>query len=81
MSCLPFLSETVIRPTHVGQSPRHANDGFELIREVRQTEIILLVAVLIRPTGQGFYLVKSVYPIDRNKLANRLRKGHLIKTQ
>jgi hypothetical protein len=81
MSCLPFLSEAVTRPTHVGQSPRHANEGFELIREVRQTELILLVAVLIRPTRQGFYLVKSVYPIDSNKLANRLRKGHLIKTQ
>ncbi|WP_147412768.1 hypothetical protein [Rhizobium sp. AG855] len=81
MSCLPFLTQTVARPTHVGQSPKHTNDGLELIREVRQLDLILLVALLIRPTRQGVYMVKSTYPIDRNKLENRLRKGHLIETQ
>ncbi|MDH4412155.1 MAG: hypothetical protein QE484_02530 [Rhizobium sp.] len=81
MSCLPFVSQAVVNPSHVGQSPKHATDGFELIREVRQSELIILVALLIRPSRQGVYLVKSVYPIDQNKLANRLRKGHLIKTQ
>ncbi|MDR7028895.1 hypothetical protein [Rhizobium rosettiformans] len=80
MSCLPFVSQAVVDPSHVGQSPKHAAEGFELIREARQSELIILVAVLIRPSRQGVYLVKSVYPIDQNKLANRLRKGHLIKT-
>ncbi len=80
MSCLPFASQAVVDPSHVGQSPKHAAEGFELIREVRQSKLIILVTVLIRPSRQGVYLVKSVYPIDQNKLANRLRKGHLIRT-
>lgn len=81
MSCLPFVSQAVVSPSYVGQSPKHATEGFELIREVTQSELIILVALLIRPSRQGVYLVKSVYPIDQNKLPNRLRKGHLIKTQ
>lgn len=81
MSCVPYLSQAVTDPTHVGQSPKHAGQGFELVREVNQAGLIVLLAVLIKPTGQGIYMVKSTYPIDRDKLANRLRKGHLIRTK
>ncbi len=81
MSCVPYLSQTVTDPTHVGQSPKHVGHGFELVREVNQAGLIVLVAVLIKPTGPGIYMVKSTYPIDRDKLANRLRKGHLIRAK
>lgn len=81
MSCVPYLSQTIIDPTHVGQSPKHAGSGFELVREVKEDELIILVAVLIKPTGRGIYMVKSTYPIDKYKLENRLRKGHLISTK
>jgi hypothetical protein len=81
MSCVPYLSQTVVDPTHVGQSPKHAGKGFELVREVNEAGLIILVAVLIKPTGRGIYMVKSTYPIDSDKLENRLRKGHLISTK
>ncbi|WP_146200190.1 hypothetical protein [Ochrobactrum soli] len=81
MSCLPFLSQTVTEPTHVGQSPNHTDGGFELVREVTESGLIVLVAVLIKPTKKGIYLVKSTYPIDYNKLGNRVRRGHLISVQ
>ncbi|MFP5076571.1 hypothetical protein ACLE20_04625 [Rhizobium sp. YIM 134829] len=81
MSCLPYLAQTVTTPHYVGQSPRHVEAGFELVREVRATGAIVLVAALIKPTRQGTYLVKSTSPIDRFKLENRLRKGHLLSVQ
>jgi hypothetical protein len=81
MSCLPYLAQTVVDPTHVSQSPRHAGEGFELVRAINSSGLIILVAVLIRPTTKGIYMVKSTYPIDADKLANRLRKGHLIASQ
>lgn len=80
MSCVPFLSETVVTPTHVGQSPRHANDGFELVREIKHAGLIVLVSVFIKPSNNGIYGVTSTYPIDRSKLEARLRKGHLVET-
>lgn len=81
LSCMPHLAQAVTDPTHVGQSPKHAGQGFELVREISQSGLIVLVAVLIKPTTHGIYVVKSTYPIDRDKLANRLRKGHLIRTK
>lgn len=81
MSCAPYLAQTVVDPTHVGQSPKHADGGFELVREVNEAGLIILVAVLIKPTGKGIYLVKSTYPIDSEKLANRIHKGHLVPVQ
>ncbi|PWW04125.1 hypothetical protein DFR52_101816 [Hoeflea marina] len=81
MSCVPYLAQTVTDPTHVGQSPRHAGKGFELVREVNEAGLIVLVAVLIKPTGRGVYMVKSTYPIGSGKLENRLRKGHMIATE
>lgn len=78
-ACLPYLTQTIINPTHVGQSPKHASKGFELVSEVNNAGLIVLVAVLIKPTGRGFYMVKSTYPIDQGKLENRIRKGHLIR--
>jgi hypothetical protein len=81
ISCLPYLAQTVVDPTHVGQSPKHAGQGFELVRAVNAAGLIILVAVLIKPTKRGIYIVKSTYPIDSGKLENRLRKGHLISTK
>lgn len=78
MTCVPFLSETVVDPTHVGQSPHHVNDGIELVREIRQAGLIVLVAVFIKPSNSGVYGVTTTYPIDRNKLEARLRKGRLF---
>lgn len=79
MSCLPFLSETVTDPTHAGQAPDHGTDGFELIREIRQANLILLVAIRIRRSSDGAYQVSSTYPIDRNKLERRLRKKFIVR--
>lgn len=77
MSLVPFLSETVINPTHVGQAPDHHGRGFELVREIQSAGVIVLVAVTLRPTNSGIYHVMSTYPIDRNKLERRVRKRFL----
>lgn len=76
--CFPHLLDTVQKPTHVGQAPKHAEAGFELVRQVSAGSLIVLVAVLIKPTKSGIHLVKSVYPIDAGKLENRVRRGYLI---
>src|SRR5690606_2410519 len=81
MSCSLYLAQTVVEPTHVGQSPKHADQGFELVREIDDAGLIILIAVLIKPTKRGIYMVKSTYPIDIGKLENRIRKGHLIPTK
>lgn len=78
MSCAPFLSQTVLDPSHVGQAPDHAGTGFEIVREIKEEGIIVLLAVVLRPTNAGIYHVSSTYPIDRNKLERRVRKGYLI---
>ena len=78
MSCVPFLSETVLNPTHVGQSPLHKADGFELVREVNSAGLIVLVSVFIRPSNNGVYYATSTYPLDAKKLASRIAKGHLF---
>ena len=78
MSCAPFLSETVLNPTHVGQSPHHAENGFEIVREIKEEGLILLVALLLKPTNRGVYQVTSTYPIDANKLDRRVRKNFLF---
>jgi hypothetical protein len=72
MSCVPYLSQTIVDPTHVGQSPKHVGKGFELVREVNTAGLIILVAVLIKPISRGIYMVKSTYPIDSEKLENRI---------
>lgn len=79
LSTAPFISAAVELPTHVGQAPQHKRSGFELIKEVPHEQLIMLMAVHLTPTNQGVYYVKSVYPIDHNKLSRRLRKGWVIK--
>ncbi len=76
--CFPHLSDTVCAPTHVGQSPHHTDDGFELVREIRDGQLIILVAALLKPTKHGVHLVTSTYRIDSRKLERRLETGHLI---
>lgn len=76
--CFPYLPDIVTSPTHVGQSPHHVHDGFELVREVKDGELIILVAALLKPTKYGVHLVTSTYRIDTKKLERRLATGHLI---
>lgn len=76
--CEPHLHDVVLAPTHVGQSPHHVSDGFELVRAVASGGLIVLLAVKLVPTAGGFYMATSNYPIDSNTLERRVRKGHLI---
>nr|WP_255701491.1 PBECR2 nuclease fold domain-containing protein [Afifella sp. H1R] len=80
-ACLPFLSEIVRSPDYIGQSPHHRESGFELIGEVEDNSLIVLIAIRLQRDGDGRYLVRSFYPIDRNKLDRRLRKGFVTRTK
>ncbi len=76
--CRPYLERTVKTPTYVGQSPKHEGNGFELVFESEQGDLLILLAVRLKQVG-GAYIVTSVYPINQDKLARRLRKGFLIR--
>ena len=79
MRCFPFLSETLTSPSHVGQAPKHKHDGFELIKVFAQQPLITLMAVGLRMSNDSHYDVNSVYPIDEDALARRVRKGFVVK--
>lgn len=74
--CRRYVSQIVSTPDYIGQAPDQA-DGFELIGEVPQEGAIILVAIKLRTDRAGRYIVASTYPIDRNKLERRLRKGFI----
>ncbi len=75
---LPFASETVLNPTHVGQAPQHRGESFEVIKAFTEPDLISLVAICLRPSNQGVYTVRSMYPIDRNKLERRIRRRFVV---
>lgn len=79
--CLPHLTNAIISPTHIGQAPDHKNVGIELIYEHVEEKVIILVAVHLEANEDGSYIVKSTYPIDRNKLERRVRKKFIISTK
>lgn len=77
--CRRYVGQIVSTPDYIGQAPGQA-DGFELIGEVPQEGAIILVAIKLRVDRAGRYIVASTYPIDRNKLERRLRKGFIKPT-
>lgn len=82
LACMPFLSQAIASPTYIGQSPRHRNQGFEIIytaptNETAEGVMNVLIAVKIRLDNRGRYQLKSVYPIDDLKILNRLETGHI----
>lgn len=76
LRCHAYLAQVVSSPTYVGQGP-HQRGGFELILEVPMDGLSILMALTLRPSNAGIYYVKSVYPVDFNKIDRRLRKGFL----
>jgi hypothetical protein len=74
--CRRYVGQIVSTPDYIGQAPGQA-DGFELIGEIPQEDAIILVAIKLRVDRAGRYIVASTYPIDRNKLERRLRKGFI----
>ncbi|YBV93986.1 hypothetical protein M1D80_04875 (plasmid) [Phyllobacteriaceae bacterium JZ32] len=78
--CLRYLDRAVQTPTHVGQAPQHKDVGIELIYEHAVDKVIILVAVHLVQTADGNYIVKSTYPIARDKLERRIRKKFIVAT-
>lgn len=76
LACLPYLSQTIATPNYVGQAPHYENE-FEVIYETPDNGLIILVAVQIRLDNRGRYQLRSVYPIDADKVERRLRKGFI----
>lgn len=74
--CRQYVGQIVANPDYIGQAPGQ-NDGFELIGEIPHEQAIILVAIKLRVDRAGRYIVASTYPIDRNKLERRLRKGFI----
>lgn len=79
--CLSLMALAVKSPTHVGRSPDHKDDGFELIYEAATEDYIMLVALKLEQREDGTFAVSSAYPINRDKLERRVRKGFVKKIQ
>ncbi|MDQ0457967.1 hypothetical protein [Rhizobium paknamense] len=79
--CLRYIERAVQSPTYVGQGPQHKNRGVELIYEHVIDKVIILVAIHLEKTEHGLYIVKSTYPISKDKLERRVRKKFLIATK
>jgi hypothetical protein len=79
--CLRYIDRAVQSPTHVGQAPQHKDVGVELIYEHVVDKVIILVAVHLEQTKDGNYIVKSTYPIARDKLERRIRKKFIVATK
>ncbi|WP_420605622.1 hypothetical protein [Novosphingopyxis sp.] len=77
--CRRYVGQIVANPDYVGQAPGQTS-GFELIGEISGERAIILVAIKLRVDHSGRYIVASTYPIDRNKLERRLRKGFITPT-
>ena len=74
--CRQYVGQIVAKPDYIGRAPDQT-DGFELIGEIPGEGAIILVAIKLRVDHMGRYIVASTYPIDRNKLERRLRKGFI----
>ena len=72
--CRQYVGRIVAKPDYIGRAPDQV-DGFELIGEIPHEKAIILVAIKLRVDHAGRYIIASTYPIDRNKLDRRLRKG------
>ncbi|MEX2375767.1 MAG: hypothetical protein WD942_09325 [Dehalococcoidia bacterium] len=77
LGCLPYAAQAVTAPSYIGQSPHHM-DGFEHVLKVAVDRVWVLVAIGLRPTNAGLYLVHSIYQIDANAVGRRVRKGFLV---
>ena len=77
--CRRHVAQIVAKPDYIGRAPDQV-DGFELIGEIPGEGAIILVAIKLRMDHAGRYIVASTYPIDRNKLERRLRKGFITAT-
>lgn len=73
---MPYLSQAIANPHYIGQAPGYT-DSFEVIYETPNNGFIILIAVQIRMDNHGRYQLSSVYPVDSNKVARRLRKGYV----
>lgn len=78
MICHAYLSQTVTAPTYIGKGPNQ-DEGFEMILDVPDQDLSVLVAILLRPSNDNIYSVKSCYPISEHTLERRLRKGFLFR--
>lgn len=76
MVCHAYMSQVISAPDYIGRGPNQA-DGFEMILEAPNEGHGVLVAVLLRPSNDGIYGVKSCYPIDFASIDRRLRKNFL----
>ena len=72
--CRRHVGRIVARPDYIGRGPNQL-DGFELIGDIAQDNVISLVAIKLQRDHSGRYIVANTYLIDRNTLDRRLRKG------
>ncbi len=69
---------TVADPSHIGQQPRHKDKGFELVKVVSAPGPIILLGIglkVVKSRGRSLYVIRSAYPLPRDSLERRIRKG------
>jgi hypothetical protein len=71
--CLPHLATVVGDPLYIGDDLK--NSGIELIGRIQTVGSFVLVAVTMTRDKRGRYNVCSFYPVSREKIENRRKRG------
>ena len=74
--CLPHVAQVVVSPLYLGDDFRNEN-SIEMVCRIPAMGAGLLVAISVELTNDGYYHVKSFYPVSEIKIENRRNKGHL----
>lgn len=74
--CMPHVASILERPLYIGDDFRNPG-AIELIGRVSALGGPMLVAVEVEKDGDGYYNVRSFYPIGDGKIQARREKKHL----
>lgn len=71
--CIPHIQTVISTPTHVGQQPGYEGDSFDLVC-VLPSGLIVIAGISMK-IKKGLYPLKSVYPLKKVTLENRVIAG------
>jgi phage-Barnase-EndoU-ColicinE5/D-RelE like nuclease3 len=74
--CLPHLAHVICDPLYVGDDHKNP-DAIELIGRIHVVNSFVLVAIEMTKDTNGRYNVRTFYPVNKEKVDNRRKRGFL----
>jgi phage-Barnase-EndoU-ColicinE5/D-RelE like nuclease3 len=74
--CLPHLANVICDPLYVGDDYKNP-DAIELIGRIHVVNSFVLVAIEMTKDNDGRYNVRTFYPVSKEKVDNRRKRGFL----